>query len=201
MLAARLAPARLEPLLRRIRVDPGLADEILALAGRAAGGERVARIFINLERRSPPATFRLFGPRVVPTFNYFQTAAVLGAEGYLGAEDVARVGRVLLEGAGYTARGLENSLGDLVRRGFLEPAAAGALGTRLRATGVLPPADGPRARWRRVLGALGRLRRRRRMRAGRAAAGEAPPLDYDAILARLRPAAAAAGGRERRGGT
>ncbi|TMB20660.1 MAG: hypothetical protein E6J59_07405 [Deltaproteobacteria bacterium] len=201
VLAARLAPARLEPLLRRIRVDPGLADEILALAGRAAGGERVARIFINLERRSPPATFRLFGPRVVPTFNYFQTAAVLGAEGYLGAEDVARVGRVLLEGAGYTARGLENSLGDLVRRGFLEPAAAGALGTRLRATGVLPPADGPRARWRRVLGALGRLRRRRRMRAGRAAAGEAPPLDYDAILARLRPAAAAAGGRERRGGT
>src|SRR5206468_1388906 len=168
VLAARLPPAHLEPLLRRIRVDPGLADEILALAGRAAGGERVARIFINLERRSPPATFRLFGPGLVPTFNYFQTAAVLGAEGYLGAEDVARVGRVLLEGAGYTARGLENSLGDLVRRGFLEPAAAGALGTRLRAAGVLPPADGPRARWRRVLGALGRLRRRRRMRAGRA---------------------------------
>src|SRR5206468_3745152 len=116
----------------------------------------------------PPATFRLFGPRVVPTFNYFQTAAVLGAEGYLGTEDVARVGRVLLEGAGYTARGLENSLGDLVRRGFLEPAAAGALGTRLRAAGVLPPADGPRARWRRVLGALGRRRRGRRVRAGRA---------------------------------
>src|SRR5207249_319106 len=90
-----------------------------------------ARIFINLERRSPPATFRLFGPRVVPTFNYFQTATVLGADGYLGAEDVAQVGRVLLEGAGYTPRRLENSLGDLVRRGHLTPAAAAEEGARI----------------------------------------------------------------------
>ena len=188
LVAGRLLPARLAPILRRIRVDPRLVDDILTLAGRAAGSERVARIFINLERRSPPATFRLFGPRVVPTFNYFQTAAVLGADGYLDAEDVARVGRVLLEGAGYTARRLENSLGDLVRRGVLTPAAADALGVRLRAAGVLPP-DGTGARWRRVLGALRRLRRGRRTRAG--AAGQTPALDYDAILDR----AAAASGR------
>jgi len=188
LVVGRLLPARLAPILRRIRVDPHLVDDILTLAGRAAGSERVARIFINLERRSPPATFRLFGPRVVPTFNYFQTAAVLGADGYLDAEDVARVGRVLLEGAGYTARRLENSLGDLVRRGVLTPAAADALGVRLRAAGVLPP-DGTGARWRRVLGALRRLRRGRRTRAG--AAGQTPALDYDAILDR----AAAASGR------
>src|SRR5207248_6114900 len=188
VVAGRLGPDRLAPVLRRVRVDPRLVDEVLALAGRAAAGDVVVRIFINLERRSPPAVFRLFGPRVVPTFNYFQTAAVLGADGYVDAEDVARVGRVLLEGAGYTARRLENSLGDLVRRGVLTPAAADALGARLRAAGVLPPADG-KARWRRVLGALRRLRRGRRTRAG--AAGETPALDYDAILDR----AAAASGR------
>jgi len=182
VLAGSLPPARLAPLLRRVRVDQRLADEILALAGRALGGERVARIFINLERRSPLATFRLFGPRVVPTFNYFQTAAVLGADGYLGAEDVARVGRVLLEGAGYTARGLENSLGDLVRRGALTLHAVEALGRRLRAAGVLPPADGRGVRWRRVLGAFGRLRRRQSTGGG--AAGETSALDYDAILDR-----------------
>src|SRR5205814_303864 len=83
----------------------------------------------------------LRGRLAAPTFNYFQTAAVLGADGYLEAEDVARVGRVLLEGAGYTARALENSLGDLVRRGVLKPAAADTLGARLRAAGVLPPGD------------------------------------------------------------
>ncbi len=197
VVAGRLPPEYLAPLLRRIRVDPRLAAEILALAGRAARGERVARvarIFINLERRSPPATFRLFGPRVVPTFNYFQTAAVLGADGHLGAEDVARVGRVLLEGAGYTPRRLENSLGDLVRRGHLTPAAAEALGAGLRARGVLPPGERAGARWRRVRGALRRLRGGRRTD-GAPAAAEGSALDYDAILDGLRPEAAPASGR------
>jgi hypothetical protein len=189
VVAGRLPPERLAPLLRRIRVDDRLQGDILTLAGRAGSGKRVARIFINLERRSPPATFRLFGPRVVPTFNYFQTAAVLSADGWLDAEDVARVGRVLLERAGYTARRLENSLGDLVRRGVLPAAAAGALGARLGAAGLLPPAGGAGVRWRRLLGLLRRLRRRRRPTG--AAEGEPPALDYDAILDR----AAAASGR------
>jgi hypothetical protein len=189
VVAGRFPPGRLAPLLRRIGVDDRLQGDILTLAGRAGGGERVARIFINLERRSPPATFRLFGPRVVPTFNYFQTAAVLGADGWLDAEDVARVGRVLLERAGYTARRLENSLGDLVRRGVLPAAAADALGARLGAAGLLPPVGGAGARWRRLLGRLRRLGRPRRPRG--AAKGEAPALDYDAILNR----AAAASGR------
>src|SRR2546430_714931 len=117
----------------------------------------------------------------MPTLNFFQPAAVPGADGNLDAEDVARVGRVLLGGAGYTARRLENSLGDLVRRGVLTPAAADALGARLRAAGVLPP-DGTGARWRRVLGALRRLPRPRRRPGAGAAAGEGPMLDYDAIL-------------------
>ena len=191
--AGRLPSERLGPLLQRIRVDPRLAAEILALAGRAAGGARVARIFINLERRSPPATFRLFGPRVVPTFNYFQTAAVLAADGYLGVEQVAQVGRVLLEGAGYTPRRLENSLGDLVRRGFLTVAAADELGAGLRAAGVLPP-TGRSARWRRIRNALRRLGRRRPEEHGAPASAPGAALDYDAILDRLRPEAAAAGG-------
>src|SRR5262249_31757746 len=151
------------------------------------------RIFINLERRSPPATFRLFGPRVVPTFNYFQTAAVLATDGYLGMEQVAQVGRVLLEGAGYTPSRLENSLGDLVRRGFLTAAAADELGAGRRGAGVLPP-GGRSARWRRIRSALRRLGRRRREARGTPASAAGAVLDYDAILDRLRPEAAAAGG-------
>ena len=185
LLAGRLAPVPLARVLRRIRVDPRLIDEILALQARAAMGEKVVRIFINLERRSPPAVFRLFGPRVVPTFNYFQTAAVLGADGYLDPEDVARVGRALVDGTAYTLRGLENSLGDLVRRGHLAPSAADALARPLRAAGVLPPATLPGSRWRRMLATLGRLRRRRRKPGTSSASGATGPLDYDAILSRL----------------
>jgi len=184
--AGRLGADRLAPVLRRIRVDPHLVEEILALAARAVVGDAVERIFINLERRSPPAVFRLFGPRVVPTFNYFQTAAVLGADGYLDPEDLARVGRALVDRAGYTPRRLENSLGDLVRRGHLTRTAADALASSLRAAGVLSPAPPAPGRWRRIGRALGRLRHRERP-AARAMPPpvQTTPLDYDAILDRL----------------
>src|SRR5436305_1897333 len=111
VLAGRLAVDRLVPILRRIGVDARLVDQVVALAARVAGPDAVDRIFINLERRTPPATFRLFGPRVVPTFNCFQTAAVLGPAAHLDVEDVAAVGRTLVERSGYTARRLEDSVG------------------------------------------------------------------------------------------
>jgi len=157
----------------------------------------VARIFINLERRSPPALFHLFGPRVVPTFNYFQTAAVLSAEGYLEPDGLARVGRVLLERAGYTARRLENSLADLVRRGHLSPGAVEALAGPLRAAGVLPRAAGRAVRWRRLLHAVTRLGRRARRPAVAPRPARERALDYEAILDRLgAPAAPTAARRD-----
>jgi hypothetical protein len=186
ILAGRLPAGRLAAVLARIRVDAGLADEVLGLAARAAGTDAVERIFINLERRTPPAVFQLFGPRVVPTFNYFQTAAVLGAAGHLDGEDVARVGAALVERAGYTARRLENSLGDLVRRGHMTGAAADALVERLRVAELLPAAPPTRSRWRRAREAFARLRRGRRPAAG--PPRQAAALDYDAILDRMRPA-------------
>src|SRR5439155_24733682 len=146
----------------------------------------VDRIFINLERRTPPATFRLFGPRVVPTFNYFQTAVVLGADGHLDVEDVAAVGRTLVERSGYTARRLENSLGDLVRRAAVSLNIAERMGAELRAAGVLAEAPA-RSRWRRMRDAVRRLRRRRKARRTPAAPPTRAAVDYAAILDRLRP--------------
>src|SRR6185436_13455971 len=154
ILAGRLPPDPLAAILTRIRVDPLLVTEVLALAARAADQPAVERIFINLERRTPPATFRLFGPRVVPTFNYFQTAAVLAAGGALDIDDAARVGQVLLERSGYTPRRLENSLDDLIRRGHLTLAAAEQMSKPLRAARVLPPGPPPGPRWRRLLAGL-----------------------------------------------
>jgi hypothetical protein len=184
VVAGRLGLDGLAPILRRIRVDTALGGEILALAGRTVVGDVVARIFINLERRSPPAVFRLFGRRVVPTFNYFQTAAVLAADGDVDAQDVARVGRVLVERARYTARGLGNSLDDLVRRGHLTAARADGLARALRIEGVLPAESDPAGRWRRVLGRL-TLRVRRTSPSRRAEPEPPATLDYDAILDRL----------------
>jgi len=99
------------------------------------------------------------------------------------AEDVARVGRALTTAAGYTPRRLENSLGDLVRRGFLPLRDAEGLLKPLRRAGVIPgPERG--AGWRRVLAAVERLRGRRRS-ADAAASPRVAAVDYDAILDRL----------------
>jgi hypothetical protein len=187
VLAGRLPPERLLPVLRRLRVDPALLDEIAVLASRAVGLDTVDRIFINLQRRTPPATFRLFGPRVVPTFNYFQTAAVLAGDGHLDPADVARVGRRLIESSGYTPRRLENSLDDLVRRGHVDIGHAVALAAALRHEGTLPSPAAAGSRWRRMLGAFGRLARRPPGVAAPAASTPAAPaaIDYDAILDRL----------------
>ena len=187
MLAGRLPHERLVPVLRRVRVDPALIDEIAVLATRVVGLDTVERIFINLQRRTPPATFRLFGPRVVPTFNYFQTAAVLVGAGHLDPEDVARVGQALIDQSGYTPRRLENSLDDLLRRGHLDIGGAVALAAALRGSGTLPSHAAAESRWRRMLSALGRIARRKEVPVAPLellASQEA--IDYDAILDRLR---------------
>jgi hypothetical protein len=186
VLGGRVRPAELVPLLRRIRVDPLLVDEALSLLARVTTRDAVERIFINLERHTPPATFRLFGPRVVPTFNYFQTAAVLAADGHLDVEDVARVGEVLRDRAGYTGRRLENSLDDLARRGHVSDAAMEPLARALRGGGLFPATTAPslRARAQRLLARLRPVRAR-----PRPAVGPAPqPPDYAAVLDHLRSA-------------
>ena len=111
---------------------------------------------------------------------------MLAADGHLDSDGLARVGCVLLEHSGYTPRRLENSLDDLVRRGHLAAPAADALARGLGAAGVLPPAGATVARWRRALAALRTLGRRRRRPPAAARAAERTPLDYDAILDRLR---------------
>jgi hypothetical protein len=179
----------LAALLDRIGADPELRPEIETLAERAAGLGGVERIFINLERRTPPAVFRLYGARVVPTFNYFQTALVLAAEGYVDAEDVGRVARSLVERSAYTPRRLENSLGDLVRRRLLGVDAAHALAEPLRAAELLPALAG-RKTW--IARALQRVRRAPRIGPVLPRVARATPLDYDTILDRLDAARATA---------
>jgi len=187
VVSGRLAPAGLEPLLRRLGVDGQVLPELGMLAARAYGLDGADRILINLERRTPPAVFQLFGPRLVPTFNYFQTALVLAADGWLESEDVARVAAALVERSGYTARRLENSLADLLRRRLVASEVARSLGRPLREARLLPPE--PRS-WR---GWMERVRVRLRPRRAPVVGPQVGPLDYEAIFARMRPGTARAG--------
>lgn len=140
VVAGRVSPAVLGELLQGARVDKPLIEEACALAAALPKAEVVARIFINLERPTPPALLRAYGARLVPSFNYFQTAACLFAEDVLGATGVADVARALIEESGFTAPHLANSLADIVRRGHLPAPHAGALRAHLATEGLLPPA-------------------------------------------------------------
>ena len=177
VVAGRLRGLALETLLVRIGVDPVAIPELLALADQVEPAPlAVRRIFINLARRTPPARLHAFGPRLVPTFNYFQTAVVLAADGVLDRTGVATVARALTERATHGPLHLDNSLADLVRRGYVSEWRAQSLVRPLRHEGLLP-ARPCRARWRRRVERW--LRRRRAELTGEAT------LDYDAILARL----------------
>ena len=78
--------------------------------------DTVQRIFIHLDRRSPPGRFWVFGPRVIPIANYFQAALVLYDDGVLDMQGVLRVAAGMIENDDYGMLDLANSLQDLTRR-------------------------------------------------------------------------------------
>lgn len=148
LIAGRVTGEEVADLLRLLRVDAVLAEETCALARQIPHAEGVVRIFINLERHTPPAQLRAFGPRLVPTFNYFQTALCLWEASVLDEAAVAAVAAALIEESGYTPRRLANSLADLVRRGHLCPRTAAVLGKDLAQRQLLPAAGRSwAARW------------------------------------------------------
>ena len=150
VVAGRLGTEALNAALDAIRVDREWRERIDALLEQVSRGDVVRRIFINLERRTPPGVFRAFGPRLVPTFNYFQTAACLYEEGVLDVEAVERVGRALIDRDAFSRTMLENSLGDVCRRGHLGGRAHETLVEELRRRRLLPRwRESWRDRWRR----------------------------------------------------
>ena len=147
----------------------------------AAPAETVRRVFIHLDRLTPPARFTRYGQRVVPIFNYFQAALVLMAEGHLTAPQVIRVAIEMVQTAGYNLLTLSNSFQDLFRRGLPLGKVAEALTESLSGPQALLNAVRP------VPDILAAFTKRL------AALGQPPPpvphkeLDYLALLDDARP--------------
>jgi hypothetical protein len=107
-------------------------DSLLALPRQ----DPVRRILIHLDRKSPPMHFDVYGPRLVPIYNYFQATLVLYQDGRLHAEAVGRMGSVLTERYGFTLPMLLRSFQDLLRRGALSYEAATYLGEQAVSAGI-----------------------------------------------------------------
>ncbi len=138
LVAGRIGPKTLAEILLKAAVDREWRVQIESLLSRIVPTDAVVRIFINLERQTPPGNFRGFGARLVPTFNYFQTAACLFEEEEIDLEGVERVGRALIARDAYSLEMLENSLGDLVRREHLAAVTLERLAEECRRRGLFP---------------------------------------------------------------
>ncbi len=140
----------LERVLTASRAYEDDTARILDLARRVPKGNAVRRVFIHLDRRSPPLGFRRFGPRLVPVFNYFQAALILYQDKVLSARQVIFVALEMLDSKQYELGHLATSVQDVIRRGRItrevalqltveasEAATSGALSGRTD----LPPFD------------------------------------------------------------
>jgi hypothetical protein len=120
-----------EPVVYRVleasEVYPDDITRIMRQWEKIGVSDPVRRIFINLDRLTPPAFFSKYGPRVVPIFNYFQAALVLMADGHLTATQVVKVAVEMIQTAGYNLLTLSNSFQDLLRRGLPMAEVAAAL--------------------------------------------------------------------------
>jgi hypothetical protein len=177
LIAGRVERGDLDRTLQLARVYPDARKRIYAALEKIPPYEAVRRVFINLDRRTPPAQLAHYGERVVPIFNYFQAALVLGEQGDLAADAVIRVALEMVNRYGYTVEKLSNSYQEILRRGAIQ----GEIGLKLEeALKVHHPRPGePSAE--EVLHAF-----RRRVRAIPPPARHAPapfkPLDYPSIF-------------------
>ena len=166
LVRGRVSQHDLERVLIASRAYDDDAQRCLDLATRVPKGEAVQRMFIHLDRRSPPLGFRRFGPRLVPVFNYFQAALVLYEDKVLSARQVIFVALEMLDSKQFELGHLATSVQDVIRRGRItresalqlvaeaeEAAKSGALSGRTD----LPPfeqiAEAFRARVRELGGA------------------------------------------------
>jgi hypothetical protein len=109
------------------RLYEDVVAQIVQSAKMVDRADVVERILIHLERQSAPDDFTVYGPRVVPFYNYLQAAFVVHEDGRLPAEAVLRVGVELVVQHRFDGDGLARSYLDLARRGHLRGTGASDL--------------------------------------------------------------------------
>ena len=140
LVAGRVSLQDLERVLTASRAYDDDAQHCLDLARSLPKVDAVRRMFIHLDRKSPPMGFRRFGPRLVPVFNYFQTALVLYQDKVLSARQVIFVALEMLDSGQYELGSLATSVQDVIRRGRITRESALALteeATEAAASGAL----------------------------------------------------------------
>jgi hypothetical protein len=133
VVAGRVDERTLLEVCHKGRVYEDVAEELVAFALRIEKQDAVERIFIHLERQTPPTDFRLYGSRLVPFYNYLQSAFVLFEDVRVPPEAVLRVAVELVVMHRFDGDALARSYLDLAKRGHLRGERIDDLGAALDA--------------------------------------------------------------------
>ncbi len=147
VISGALSSDELGRILQALNVDPELAILADELAEHLLHENAVRRIFINLARKTPPRRLEPYGSRLVPSFNYLQTAACLFDTGALDLVAIEDLVAAMLVEYDYDSVRLINSLRDIERRAQLSAAGASVLARSLSRAAVLPGVNAGRSRW------------------------------------------------------
>ncbi len=119
VVSGRVSTRELEKVCEGGRVYEDVAEKIATEAARIPKRNVVERVLIHLEGQSPPDDFGVYGPRVVPFYNYLQAAFVVFEDGRVPAESVLRVAVELAVQHRFDGDGLARSYAEVARRGHL----------------------------------------------------------------------------------
>ncbi|MBZ0253503.1 MAG: hypothetical protein K8I02_09200, partial [Candidatus Methylomirabilis sp.] len=135
----RLRAENLEATLANLGVGVEDVAYIVDLAEKLPDYDPVDKIYIHLEKKTPAKDFAVYGPRLVPTRDSFQTALALFADGRISLGGMVRVGEELLKDFGFSTLDLLRSVFDLYQRGILTAKQMVKLTPTLRTSELLPP--------------------------------------------------------------
>ncbi len=121
--AGQLSTKELTRILKAGKLYEDQATRILTAQRTLGATVGRQRIFIHLDRQSPPSRFDAFGPRVVPFYNYLQVAFVLLEDALLGADATLRIATRFVRRHHFDEDALARSYKDLMRRGHVDGSA------------------------------------------------------------------------------
>jgi hypothetical protein len=127
IMAGRAGEELVHAIGERGRVYEDVLENVLRQVRVVKGAKVVERILIHLEQQTPPGDFAVYGPLVVPFYNYLQAAFVVHEDGRLPAAGVLRVATELVTQHRFDGDALARSYHDLGKRGHLRGTKVGEL--------------------------------------------------------------------------
>ncbi|MBX3262607.1 MAG: hypothetical protein KIS78_15805 [Labilithrix sp.] len=139
IMAGRAGEELVHRILERGRVYEDVTEATVRCVRLVKPEPVVERIFIHLEQQTHPRDFQVFGARVVPFYNYLQTAYVIHEDGRLPAESLLRVAAEMVTLHRFDGDALARSYADVARRGHLQGTKLDALVAALPAFEATAP--------------------------------------------------------------